>query len=343
MKKITEAELSRRVSSLREKLISEEIRPFGSHDETITRDPGVDPSITLSKMLPALKDVTRLTTHNGQVVAVNSDGLIRGVYDSPGSWKVGQGMPAVLQNVTVPAARSATVTSPVAPPTPIAGTALPPLAPEVNPTDQRLANKTQTTPAADPVNGKTPEQAMLDPRYKTDPAFKAEVDAAAAIGTPPAFSPAASDAAFKQAMANLNSPQSAAKVSTPAAVTVDPLDGPTGQALARMGISKKDRLNQAFVDRILGPGYTAGSAASNLALLKTKPQTTAPATPPQVAPKRPAPAATDEKSQYYLLPNPSIPAAGPAARPLPSRMPAKESVTYADDQTLARIVSLGRR
>ena len=45
---------------------------------------------------------------------------------------------------------------------------------------------------ADPVSGKTPEEAMKDPRYISDPAFKAEVDAAASIGTqPPAKEPAA--------------------------------------------------------------------------------------------------------------------------------------------------------
>lgn len=41
-------------------------------------------------------------------------------------------------------------------------------------------------PAADAVNGKTPEEAMKDPRYQTDPAFRAEVDKAAAFGTAPA-------------------------------------------------------------------------------------------------------------------------------------------------------------
>lgn len=51
----------------------------------------------------------------------------------------------------------------------------------------------QTTPqqtTADPVSGKTPEEAMKDPRYTSDPAFKAEVDKAASFGanlnTPPA-------------------------------------------------------------------------------------------------------------------------------------------------------------
>jgi hypothetical protein len=312
MKKITEAELSKRVNSLREKLILEagEVRPVGSHDETITRDPGVDPNIALNKMTPALQDVTRLATHNGQVVAVNPAGLVRGVYDGKGGWKAGQAMPAELQNITVPAAPAA-VTSPVTPPAPIASTDLPPVAPEANPTDQRLANKTQTTPAAAP-----------------------------AADASPAFSPAASDAAFNQALARMNEPQadSAAKVSTPAAVPVDPRDGPTGQALARMGISKQNRLDQAFVDRMLGAGkYKAGSAESNLALLKTKPTDDkyqrfdkAPVVPP---------VRRDAGGKYYTTGNPPRELTADEMK----RYGLKESVTYADDQTLARIVSLGRR
>jgi hypothetical protein len=46
----------------------------------------------------------------------------------------------------------------------------------------------QTTPqqtTADPVSGKTPEEAMKDPRYTSDPAFKAEVDKAASFGANP--------------------------------------------------------------------------------------------------------------------------------------------------------------
>lgn len=46
---------------------------------------------------------------------------------------------------------------------------------------------------ADSVSGKTPEEAMKDPRYISDPAFKAEVDAAASIGTQPPAAPAAAD------------------------------------------------------------------------------------------------------------------------------------------------------
>jgi hypothetical protein len=51
---------------------------------------------------------------------------------------------------------------------------------------QPAATPAGAAPATDPVSGKTPEEAMKDPRYTSDPAFKAEVDKAASIGTPPA-------------------------------------------------------------------------------------------------------------------------------------------------------------
>ena len=45
-------------------------------------------------------------------------------------------------------------------------------------------------------------------------------------------------------------------------------DGAVGQALAKLGVTKQNRLDQAFVDNALGAGkYKAGSAESNLALL----------------------------------------------------------------------------
>ena len=48
---------------------------------------------------------------------------------------------------------------------------------------------------------------------------------------------------------------------------VNPQDGAVGQDLAKMGVSRQDRLSQAFVDKTLGAGkYTAGTAASNLTL-----------------------------------------------------------------------------
>jgi len=144
-------------------------------------------------------------------------------------------------------------------------------------------------------------------------------------------------------------------VTPPAAVTKDQSDGPTGQALARMGISKKDRLDQAFVDRMLGAGkYKAGSAASNLALLKAKPTAapalTAPAADPRDLEKGntrgtgqpPTYKSPPEPSQFTNVPYPPTPRPM-NVKPLPGRMPAKESVSYADDQTLARIVSLSRR
>jgi len=44
-------------------------------------------------------------------------------------------------------------------------------------------------------------------------------------------------------------------------------DGAVGQDLAKMGVTKQNRLDQAFVDKTLGAGkYKAGSAESNLAL-----------------------------------------------------------------------------
>jgi len=71
----------------------------------------------------------------------------------------------------------------------------------------------------------------------------------------------------------LNAQPAQAAAVTPAApavrppVAVDPRDGPVGQALAKLGVSKKDRLDQAFVDSTLGAGkYKAGTAESNMAL-----------------------------------------------------------------------------
>jgi hypothetical protein len=73
--------------------------------------------------------------------------------------------------------------------------------------------------------------------------------------------------------AALNATPAPAAQVTPAApavrppVAVDPRDGAVGKSLASMGVSKQDRLNQAFVDSTLGAGkYKAGSAESNMAL-----------------------------------------------------------------------------
>jgi len=48
---------------------------------------------------------------------------------------------------------------------------------------------------------------------------------------------------------------------------IDPRDGVVGQELARLGISRQQRLDQNYIDKTLGPGYQAGSKSSNLALL----------------------------------------------------------------------------
>jgi hypothetical protein len=55
--------------------------------------------------------------------------------------------------------------------------------PMVNVADAKA--ELQARMSANPVSGKTPEEAMSDPRYKSDPIFKAEVDRAASIGSAP--------------------------------------------------------------------------------------------------------------------------------------------------------------
>lgn len=181
------------------------------------------------------------------------------------------------------------------------------------------------------------------------------------FGSPVAPGSAAATSAdptgLAQAQQDVNS-DSAVKVSAPttpvevpaAPVPVDPRDGPTGQALARMGISKQNRLDQAFVDKMLGAGkYKAGSAESNLALLKTKPQ--APVTPPQPAPApvtppqaAPAPVQKDTGGEFWTTTNPPRRLTPDEIKRYGISSPVvRESVSYADDQTLARIVSLSRK
>ena len=348
MKKITESELYKRVTSLREKLVLEAAvgKDLGNGFQSATIQ-------TMGGEYPAVLDTESNTyfflnqRKDGSPIARTLAPYLRSKDgEISGTMKIGPLTTAAMGKAGI---ATEPATTPVVPPTPIAGTALPPLAPEINPTDQRLANKTQTTPAAvtspvvppAPITGTdlpplAPEINPTDQRL----ANKTQTTPAASA---PEFSPAASDAAFNAARARMAEPKadSAAKVSTPAAVPVDQRDGPTGQALARMGISKKDRLDQAFVNSRLGPGYTAGSAASNLALLKTKP-----AVDTIDVPKRfdKAPAnVPDSTGKYFNVP--SNPTPRPMnVRPLPGQPPTKnESVSYADDQTLARIVSLGRR
>jgi hypothetical protein len=82
-------------------------------------------------------------------------------------------------------------------------------------------------------------------------------------------------------------------------------DGEVGQDLVSMGVSKQDRLNQAFVDKKLGAGkYQAGSAESNLALqalMKKGGSTTTP-TAPSTTPTTTTPASTtaDTVTKYNM-------------------------------------------
>jgi len=85
------------------------------------------------------------------------------------------------------------------------------------------------------------------------------------------------------------------------ALTAAPQDGVVGQDLAKMGISRQNRLDQAFVDKALGAGkYTAGSAESNLALqaLAKKNGGKLPQPPAAAAPQLPT--ATTPPAQFAL-------------------------------------------
>lgn len=227
-----------------------------------------------------------------------------------------------------------------------------------SPTDDFFPGLHETP--ADPVSGQTPEQAMQDPRYKTDPAFKAEVDAAAAIGTPPAAvttpvpDPAPAVVTQLQPLAPAVAADSGTKVSgeTPAVTpAVAPYVVKQGDNLTRiarqMGVTLQDLLKA-------NPQFQAKGRNINLIYPGEKvnlPGTSAPAAPVSpLVPKAPA-----------AVPKPAIPQLQylDSARALtyPDReltpdekkrygvaSPViRESVSYADDQTLARIVSLSRK
>lgn len=126
-------------------------------------------------------------------------------------------------------------------------------------TPQAQANAAANAPSQGSDGGERTQQAMARPTAQTQPA-------APAGGARPPVTPA-------------------------------PGEGPTGVALAKFGVSKQDRLNQQFVDSILGPGkFKAGSAQANTALLahfQKQPaaaQAAAPKPAPAAAPK-PAPGA----------------------------------------------------
>jgi hypothetical protein len=92
-------------------------------------------------------------------------------------------------------------------------------------------------------------------------------------------------------------------------------DGAVGQDLAKMGVSKQNRLDQAFIDKTLGAGkYKAGSAEANLALQAfMKKQGGVPAA---AAPATAAPAASLGGKSFKdasAAANAATPAAGTAA------------------------------
>lgn len=87
-------------------------------------------------------------------------------------------------------------------------------------------------------------------------------------------------------------------------------EGEVGQDLISMGVSKQDRLDQAFVDKKLGPGkYRAGSAESNLALkalmkkgvsTTTTPSTSPASTTQPTSTTPPSTTTTDTVTKYNM-------------------------------------------
>ena len=88
------------------------------------------------------------------------------------------------------------------------------------------------------------------------------------VNAPAPVPPAATPSATAPGPTAPSAPETPApSVSTRPPVTPPPGEGKVGTALAQAGVSRSDRRDQAFVDKELGPGYKAGSAESNLALL----------------------------------------------------------------------------
>ena len=187
------------------------------------------------------------------------------------------------------------------------------------------------TAAKNPLAGVTWAYAVGDGTVAGSAKMAADAAATAKYGS--AFTgvgnPGEQAAADKAAQAN-----QAAAVRPP--VAVDPRDGAVGQALAKLGVSKTDRLNQAFVDSTLGAGkYKAGSAESNMALQahfkKQGSGSGAPAT--QAAGSVPASAslAPDEKIMPTVRQSSAAPVAKGGTKALaglntePTQFPAKQA------------------
>ena len=146
-----------------------------------------------------------------------------------------------------------------------------------------------------------------------------------ADSAPPAGSLTGEDPVSASQWATLNTQM--AKPEAPAKATPG-ADGAVGQDLAKMGVTKQNRLDQAFVDKTLGAGkYTAGSADSNLALqthFKKRAGYQQDAQP-QAAPTRDA----------FAMPQKIAPGIGIAAGNKPQGTPGQRPAMYKDP----RIVS----
>lgn len=98
----------------------------------------------------------------------------------------------------------------------------------------------------------------------------ATTDPRVAGAMPPPTEPAGTTQTAPAAPAATTAPAATPQAAQPASRGTGgaSADGATGQALAALGVAKKDRLNQEFVDKALGAGkYKAGTAQANLALL----------------------------------------------------------------------------
>jgi hypothetical protein len=110
-----------------------------------------------------------------------------------------------------------------------------------------------------------------------------------------------------------------------------PAGGYVGQNLAALGVTKAQRLDQAYVDKILGPGkFKAGSAEANLALQKAT-ATKATGSGASGFPMTPSPPAGDGGVDPYVSNGQStIPA------PAPTPAPAAPKVTPASALAAAK-------
>jgi hypothetical protein len=184
----------------------------------------------------------------------------------------------------------------------------------------------------------------------------------------------ANNSEYEVAQSQGKDPNNPAPDPAPAPAPAGSADGAVGQELARMGVSKQNRLDQKFVDQTLGAGkFKAGSAQANMALqahfkkngarygaaapatAQTAPQTK-PGTGASGFPTTPAPGITGSAalnpangSAATTIPSGQA-AGGPGTQPLPSKPmqsgslpPPKASAVREDAELTAMLRIAGLR